>query len=114
MGDGNMAGGKIKSVQVLTAATVAPTASDTVQPWNGRLTFFAIGTTSAGAGTATVLVEASLDDITFILLGTLTLSWTNPTVGADGIAIDAPWRHVRMRLTAITGTAASVDAFVGG
>ena len=110
----NTPGNKVGVVQLLTAETSAPTASDTIHPWNGRLTFFATGTTSGGAGTATVLVEASLDNTTFVLLGTLTLSWTNPTVGADGIAIDAPWRYIRMRLTAITGTAASVDGWMGG
>ncbi len=108
------ASAKVSSVKILDAATSAPTAGPSHKPWNGKLTFFATGTTSGGAGTATVLVEGSLDDVTFIELGSLDLTWTNPAVGADGIAIDAPWQYVRMRLTAISGTAASVDGYMGG
>jgi len=104
---------KIDVVQVITDSITTST-SILIQPWNGRMTFQANGATSAGAGTATILIEASLDNTNFILLGTLTLSWTNPALGSDGIAIDAPWQFIRARITALTGTDATINVFAGG
>lgn len=61
-----------------------------------------------GAVTATVIVEVSnfegLED--YITLTTFSLSGT--THATDGIAVTAPWRYIRSRVTAITGTGARV------
>ena len=107
--------GKINVIKLIDGAT-APETSEIKQPWSGRLTFFATGTTSAGAGSATVAIEGSLDGTNFVSLGSLTgpdLAWTAPAVGADGIAIDAPWKYVRADLTAIAGTNAAVTVYMG-
>jgi hypothetical protein len=104
--------GKISVYQIITNS-IATDTSELVEPWSGRMTFQANGTTSAGAGTATVLVEGSLDNTTFLLLGTLTLAFTT-TAGGDGVAVDAPWSYMRMRITAITGTDATINGYVGG
>ncbi len=83
------------------------------EPWTGRAVFQAFGSTTAGAGTATVEIRGSVDGTTFILLGTLTLTWTSPALGSDGIAIDAPWPFIEADITAITGTNAAVDVWIG-
>lgn len=109
--------GKITVIKLLNAVEApAPKVSAVKQPWNGRLTFFAVGTTTSGAGSATVKIEGSLDGVNFIQLGELTgpdLAWTSPAVGADGIAIDAPWQFIRANLTAIAGTGAKVTVYMG-
>ncbi len=87
-----------------------------------NMSFSAWGITSAGAGSATVLIEASNHpDIeppegTWVLLGTLTLV-LQATLAAgvpDGLAINAAWRKVRMRVSAIAGTGAAVTGYIGG
>lgn len=79
-------------------------------------TFFATGTTTAGAGAATITVEGSLDGTNFVTLGTinLTLATTIATdTNTSGFAIMAPWKYVRGNVTAISGTGASVDLWMG-
>ena len=62
-----------------------------------------------GAVTATVVIEASNDGINALstVLGTITLSGT--TTSSDGFQTSAPWKYIRARVTAISGTGASVD-----
>ncbi len=105
-------GGKLNVVQIITNA-IATDTSAVIEPWSGRMTFQAHGQTSAGAGTATILIEASLDNTNFITLGTLSLTLAT-TTSSDGIAIDAPWQFIRARITVITGTDATVNVFAGG
>ncbi len=66
-----------------------------------------------GAVTATVVIEASLDNLFWIAtpLGTITLSGT--TSASDGFTTDAPWKYVRARITAISGTGAGVTVDMG-
>jgi hypothetical protein len=88
-----------------SGTTVAAAASKQLN--GGKAVFQAMGTTSAGAGSATIEIQGSLDDTNWVDLGTisLTLSTTSAT---DGFAIDAPWEKVRANVTAISGTDASV------
>lgn len=80
-------------------------------------TFQARGRTTAGAGSATVIIEASdfdspsTGDWVTLATITLTLSTTN---SSDGFTSDAPWKYVRARLSAISGTGAVIDAVVAG
>ena len=104
--------GKINAVQIITNSTVTVT-SILIRPWVGRMTFQAHGQVSADTGAATILIEASLDNAQFLLLGTLTLTLGTATT-SDGIAVDAPWRFMRARITAISGTDATVNVFAGG
>ncbi len=105
-------GGKISAVQILTDSITTDT-SDSIKGWTGRMTFQAHGLVSASTGAATILIEGSLDDSQFLLLGTLTLALTT-AASSDGIAVDAPWRFMRARISAISGTDATVQVFAGG
>lgn len=69
-----------------------------------------------GSVTATVIIEASNEDPTlaaqsFLTLGTITLSGT--TSATDGFASVGAWAYVRARLTAISGTGATVLVTMG-
>lgn len=74
---------------------------------NGAHRTFQAIVDGTGAVSATVLVEVSNNNVDFLTLGTITLSGTDRS--SDGFASSAPWRFVRGRVTAITGTSASVN-----
>ena len=67
----------------------------------------AYGTTTAGAGAATVAIQASNDNSNWITVGTITLVLAT-AVSSDGFAMNSLWRHIRANVTAISGTGASV------
>lgn len=72
------------------------------------------GTVSGtGAVTATIVVEGSNDGTNWVAtaLGTITLSGT--TSATDGFTTTAPWKYVRARVTAITGTGATAQVYMG-
>lgn len=110
--------GAIGSVPLLTARTT--TGSDELMsPRCDLRTFHATGTTSAGAGAATILIEGSdiaapvlTTNVDWVTLGTISLTLGTTKTG-DGFASQAPWRWVRARVSAISGTNASVDAYMG-
>lgn len=62
-----------------------------------------------GAVTATVVIEVSNDGVNAVTtpLGTITLSGT--TSSSDGFTTDAPWKYVRARISAVSGTGATVN-----
>ena len=62
-----------------------------------------------GAVSATIQFEVSNDGSAAIstLLGTITLSGT--TLVSDGFTTDAPWKYLRAKVTAISGTGASIN-----
>lgn len=65
-----------------------------------------------GAVTATVVIEVTNDNTTSgITLGTITLSGT--TTATDGFTSDAPWKYIRSKVTAISGTGANVNVLMG-
>lgn len=65
-----------------------------------------------GAVTATVVLDVSNDALFAVstVLGTITLSGT--TSATDGFTTDAPWKYLRARVTAITGTGATVNVLM--
>lgn len=74
--------------------------------------------TGTGAQTATIVIQASNEDLTFagtnsnwVTLGTITLSGT--TSATDGFATTAAWKYVRANVTALTGTGATVQVIMG-
>ena len=79
---------------------------------NQKRVFQAVGTTSAGSGAATVLVQVSLDELNWVTLGTITLT-LGTSATSDGFATDAPWLFIRGNCTAISGTGASVTLYAG-
>jgi len=72
-------------------------------------TFQAFGSTTAGAGAATILVEGSNDNSHWITLGTISLI-LGVTVVTDGYSsTNSPWKYIRGRISAISGTGAKVS-----
>lgn len=103
--------GKPVGFKFLTAGGL--NATGLAKPWTGRATFQAVGRTTAGAGTATVLIRGSVDGTNYDLIGTMTLAFTTAE-GSDSIAIDAAWPHIQTEVTAIAGTNSTVDVWLGG
>lgn len=108
----------IGSVQLLTNV-IAVSSGEVMQLRCDLRTFQAIGVTSAGAGSATIIIEASNKaspatgtNVDWTTLGTITLTLST-TQTNDGFVSQAPWRHVRARVSAISGTDATVNAFAG-
>ena len=72
------------------------------------------GTTTAGSGSVTILIQGSnlIDANSFITLGTITLT-LGTTLTSDGFVSNAPWKYVRCNVSAITGTGANVTVLMG-
>lgn len=77
-----------------------------------RKTYQANGTTTNGAGAATIQVQGSNDGTSWDTIGTisLTLSTTN---ASDSFSSDDRYAVVRGNVTAISGTGASVNLTMG-
>lgn len=77
---------------------------------NGAGAVFQSTIDGTGAVTATVIVEGSMTTSHWANLGTMSLSGT----GTDSkkFATTEPWPYVRTNITAISGTGATVGAFV--
>jgi len=103
------------STLLLDAATTVSSGS-AFKPASRDRTFQVYGETTAGAGSATVVIEVSnvespgANDWIIASTIVLTLGTTRTT---DGFASIAPWRNVRARVTAISGTNATVYARMG-
>lgn len=104
----------------LQAAVTKTGAGATITPASPKRTFQALGTTSAGVGAATIVIQASnvavpstdAASADWLTLGTITLTLGTTQV-TDGFASDAPWLHVRSRVTDISGTDATVTVLMG-
>ena len=74
-----------------------------------------IQATVSGTGTVTptVVIDVSNDGTNAVgtALGTITLSGT--TSASDGFTTSAPWKYIRSRITAISGTGATVYVNLG-
>lgn len=104
------------SVQILAAA-IATGAGTSHRPRQSLRTFQACGTTSAGAGAASIDIECSNVPTPSVngdwgVLMTLDLTLGTTKVSAVGVS-DAPWLHVRANVKLISGTDASVDVYMG-
>ena len=101
------------AIKLLDAAT-ATGAGGAVSRSGAKAAIEAHGTTSSGAGAATVVVEARNEDTgAWLTLATITLTLST-TVSGDGFVLDSPWATVRANLTAISGTGAAVTVTMGG
>ena len=98
---------------LLNAVTATGAGLPTTISNTSGVTFQASGTTTAGAGAATVVIQVSNDGLVWLTLGTITLT-LGTTIAGDGFAADAPWGMARANVTAISGTGASVSAYVSG
>lgn len=108
--------------QKLLDAVTATGVSESKQLRNGLIaeTFHAYGTTSTGTGSATIVIEVSNDASPvaaaaaagWITAGTITLT-LGTTRTDDGFSMSAKWRNVRARLSALSGTDATVTVQMG-
>ena len=75
-------------------------------------TFQAIGTTTAGAGAASIDIEVSNNGVNWLVLGTITLT-LGVTAVSDGFAANAAWLYTRADLKTVSGTGAAVTVLMG-
>lgn len=99
-------------VKLLSAVTTTGAGSSSQLPssvsagQSAKATFQGVGSTSSGAGSATIIVQVSNDDTNWLTAGTITLTLST-TASSDGFVMDAPWAFVRGNVTAISGTGAA-------
>lgn len=99
---------------VANLSAVTTTASgEAVELGDSKRTIHVTGTTSSGTGSATIVVEVS-NDTTWPWLTADTLTLTlGTTATASGTLVDADWKYIRLRVSAISGTGASVSGKIG-
>lgn len=103
---------KVGVIPLLVDST-AIASGDQKEPWHTNRTFEAYGTTSSGAGAATVIIEVrNSENSDWHTMATITLT-LGTSVAGDGFASSAAWRYVRARISAISGTDASVSVNMG-
>jgi hypothetical protein len=91
------------TVRPLLAAATTTGAGTAWQGPSGEKTYQASGTTSAGAGAATILIQGSNDGSNWDLIGTHSLT----------LATNDRYKFVRANVTAISGTGAVVSETMG-
>lgn len=107
------------SVALLSGAT-STGSGEAHNPWGPKLSAQAVGRTTSGAGSATVAIQVSdvpvpTEDGHWLTAFEIAISMTDETADySDGQQMDACWRHVRANVTAISGTGAEVDVYLGG
>jgi hypothetical protein len=95
----------------LLSAVTSTGAGSGVQNSATTKTYQARGTTSAGAGSATIAIQGSNDGGTsWDTIGTITLTLAT-TSSSDSFASDDRYAIVRGNVTALSGTGATVSAF---
>ncbi len=98
--------------QILTDATTTVT-SDSLSLGDTSKTAQIKGTTTAGSGAATVVVEVTNNtDWPWLTAATLSLT-LGTSATSDGVAITSAWKYIRLRITAISGTGAAVSGSIG-
>lgn len=101
---------------MLLLSTNAPTTGSPVGlPKGAAPTFQAVGATSAGTGTATIIIEVSNDCANWLPHDTITLQLST-TIAQAGIEVGAGWNYVRGTIPpgGISGTDAAVSLHLGG
>ena len=102
----------VATSKTLLSASTSTGAGSVVARAPAIKTFHLTGTTTAGAGAATVYVQVSNDNANWITAATLSLT-LGTTATSDGCVIDAPWTFIRGNVNAISGTGASVSLHMG-
>lgn len=99
-------------VQQLMTAKTTTGASSIAAGFGPDCTIQMKGRTTSGAGAAAANIEVSNDEVSWVVGGSisLTLGTTDTT---DGVHIQASWPFVRLNVTSISGTGASVDGYLG-
>ena len=103
---------KIATVSLFTDRTTTGN-SDSHQPWNNNMSFHAYGSTTAGAGAATINIYVSNDNVDFSTLAGIIPLTLSTSVSGDGFVSLGSWRYVRANVSAISGTGAKVSVIMG-
>lgn len=107
-----MNGGEALSYEILTDVTTT-VASEAISVGSNNKAFQVQGSTSSGAGAASVVIEVSNNpDWPWITLATISLT-LGTAAASDGVVMLAGWKWVRIRVASISGTDAKVSASVG-
>lgn len=96
----------------LLSAVIATGAGTQYQGKSGVKTFQAKGTTTAGAGSATIKVQGSLNGTDWDDLGTITLTLAT-TTSSGSFTSDDRYSLIRGNVTTISGTNAAVSLYMG-
>ena len=102
----------INTQPLFAAAATTTGAQNAWQSWTGVKTYQASGTTTAGAGAATILVQGSNDGTNWDTIGTLSLTLAT-TTSSDSFTSNDRYAFVRGNVSAISGTGASVLLSMG-
>lgn len=102
------------TVTTLLDAVTVTGAGSAVQPKAQAMAFSARGNTSAGAGAATIAIQASNSGLanTWFTIGTITLTLSTTTT-ADGFGCLVPYAYIQANCTSLSGTNATVTAMMG-
>ena len=100
----------VKLEKLLDGVTITGAGASSALAQRGAKSFQAT-VAGTGAVTATVKIQATNDQVSWLDIGTITLSGT--TTASDGFASDAPWGYYRANVTAISGTSAAVTVTAG-
>lgn len=82
------------------------------EPWGNVYTFHGYGSVSTSTGAAAVKVQVSNDAVSWIDMGTITLT-LGTSVTADGFSAVVPWKYFRGNVSSISGTDAKVSLIIG-
>lgn len=99
---------------VAQAATGVGTVKQANALHDGTVNVQISGRTTTGTGTATVLVEGSLDGNVWTQIGTTPLTLGVTTTSAIVTVANTRLCLYRVNVTALTGTGATIDAVLGG
>lgn len=105
----------VDSRALLTEATTVA-AGVAVSSFSGVKTYQATGKTTSGAGSATIVVEGSNNNINWDTIGTITLTLSSTAAddsNSDSFASEDRYTLIRGNVTALSGTGASVNLSMG-
>lgn len=78
---------------------------------NHNKNFMAFGSVSESTGSATILCEGSVDGVTYVTIGTISLT-LGVAVTSGKVSDTSPWPYVRVNVSAISGTNAKVSVYL--
>lgn len=100
------------NVNTILSSAIATGAGGAVTGVGFAKTYHASGTTTAGAGAATIQVQGSMNGSSWDTIGTVSLT-LGTTATSDGFASTDRYAQVRGNVTAISGTGAAVSLTMG-
>jgi hypothetical protein len=105
---------KCGTVRNLLGTGVTVTGAGTLLYKDSPNATFQAVVTGTGTVTATVTIEYSNDGVNVLTTVGGTITLTGTTTASDGFtSSNAPWKYVRANVTAISGTGATVQVYMG-